>query len=1297
MAILRGIQIEGFGFDPLLTGGSLFTNSTLTPDAATIYDWLPTVDPRDNSATRTEVDPFRGRFLANGFTLRISRSDRIASKLLSTPDYTEEFLATGISATTTSIPKLGISPKYGTGDVIYIGNEAILLGTDIGAEWTGCTRGMYGTKGEIHDGSDEVFGSSPYWFRRVVRIIEHDTITGAEEEIWQGLIEDTSQTGANISISIISVQQANARIRLNRGARNHARYTSPDNRRVWRADAAYRVRRQPVIARGVYVEHYQVGDKTILAVDQLVSNFPNLIRPYVAVLGVNSDPAQLPDELFDGADIWPLFVVDRDLDTTLPDAISSTADLPSPYHPVAIALALLTSTGTGNNGAYDVLGETWGMGLDYVDVVAFTDAITARPDLAVDRLVLGLGGERVDALRVITDKLLRPYGYSLTVASNGALGLCLIRLPSLEDRDEAIANTLTVYPDQLPEQRMQLPSRARRLVATLGGAPYSEERTISVQLTNRSQRPGKLLDAPELEYDFSTLKPDRLVSGEVLTTFAATLIGGLALALDSAPMLRIRCPSWRFSGLSDFAVGKMATVDGLSSEQAWWVLPNGQLTKLSTQDVSGVGLVVGLLQPVWDAWMTVDLLMVGGRIPDYVRLRAPSGEVEGWVPNALTIAAAEYSSDDPGTFEVGDEVSLWSSAGVLKSTATPQIIGIAANVLTLSGGFGAGTPVSSDILRVARSTEFDNTAHITDIKRPWTYMGDGDTGEFEDVDGATVFDVYGTEFFGGFDAIDQTIPDFTGLDDACTDSLSATESWPMDAWLGQTWRDREAWLLTRDVSVSQMLDTVHGADLSSYLGLRPFSSEEEMTVAVLPILLTEGLVEFHMGTVARVIRQGGGVNDATDAAVFFRLSLYDQSGVLIKRGEATGVLGTELDTPQWQPAETTLTLDAPMATPQAAYLVLYLSSRAANLADEPVDETTTWTFGTDVPSTARQGGTSVMVPTSSSFLDDTGAARPNAFGFDTQAMTIYRWSGLGGQSPAGYWDMLWRREASGGETEVILGPGPAQGLAIRLARFALTYAQLRGLEWTFRSADIGRPPAQLLQSPSPILGEVVGTHLTRTERVYRTPRPVYVGPRGSAPGSPYPTDYTQRWPRVVHSNSSESVLDSALLVLNTLNPEVRLLATFLPSFCVENFNDPVPEDLREFVTTAQWIVRVRVYEITGTSWTNVQTVDRTVTLDHWYTHAKQQGALVTELAHYSGDFPLKEGSIFQKDLPLLQTITVDLGQVSWDPTTDDTSLAFDITIQPTGTPVYTEKTHLNYRVATRVQLALCGTTLYEVP
>lgn len=1295
MAILRGIQIEGFGSDTASTDGIALTMSTLTPHASSAYEWRAALTADPGNVT-TRVDPFRGRWSTSSITLRIARTDALATSLMGTPAYTSSVLGVGLTAGATSVSTSTISPTYSAGDVVYIGDEAILLGAIVGSFFTSCTRGMWGTEAAAHDAGSLVFGASPYWYRRVVRLIEHETTTGAEAVLWQGFVENVRARGPQLEVECVSMLQAQSRQRINSRAVNHARYTGEGSARIWRADPAYRVRRQPVTARGTYVEHYQIGDGTIMAVDQLVNVYPNPIRPYLVVLGVNSDPEQLPDELFDGADIWPLLVVDRDLDGTIADAISSTADLASPYHPLAIALALLMSTGTGDNGTYDVLGESWGMGMDYVDVTAFTDEITARPDLAVDRLVLGWDGEEVAGLRVVTDKLLRPFGYSLTVASDGSLGLCRLRLPSLLDRAEAVGNTLTVYPDQQPEEDLQLPSRGRRLVVRVGGEPFGEARELVIQLTDRSLRPGRLQDAPELKLDLSVIKPERLISGEVLTTFASTLIGGLALALDSAPMLRVRTPSWRFAGLADMAVGKLAAVDGLDSANAWWVNPDGTLTALDASDVSGVGLVVGLSQPTFEAWMTVDLLMIGGRVPDYIHLRAPSAKVDSWVPNTLTIQAAVYSADDAATFEVGDELSLWDEDGARTSTATPQITGIAGTALTLSGGFGTGTPTNGDIIRISRSTLFDNTAHISGVKRPFAYMGGGSEGEFEDVDGVEVVDVYGTEYFGGFGPVGGAVPDFQGLDDTAVGPLSATEAWPMDAWLGQSWSDREAWLLTRDVRVSQLMVSSHAGDLSSYLGIRPYASEEEMSVMIMPVLMTEGMIGAHVASVARIIRQGGGADDATDAAVYVRLCLYDLAGQLIKRGDIVGVVGTELDTPQWQPFEVDLELDAPVSTGQVGYLVLFLSSRRAQLA-EPNTETTSWTFGTNVPSTAAQGGTSVMVPTSDTFLDDTAAARPNATSMDTQALTIYRWAGQGGSKPSGYFDMLWRREGSGGETEVVFGPGPASGLAIRLARYSLTYAQLRGLEWSIRHADIGRPPAQLLESPTPILGEVVGTHLTRTERAFRTPRPVHVGPVGTQPGSPYPSGYAQRWPRTTHSASGEVSLDTQIILPSTTNPGLQAVLGVLPTLCVPNFNDPVPDDLREFISVAEWVFRMRVYRITGTSWTLDQTESLTIPLNHWYTHVKQQGALVTELAHYSGDFPFKEGSVFAKDLPLIQPVTLGGDSITWDPATDMTPLLVDITVQPTGTPSYTERTHPDYQQNTRLQLALCGLTIYEVP
>ena len=94
-------------------------------------------------------------------------------------------------------------------------------------------------------------------------------------------------------------------------------------------------------------------------------------------------------------------VVDRRLDTLIEPAftveladiqratrrevfLSATIKAPyklGPEHPLVIALWVLTSTGTGGNGSYDVLAEENGLGIpqSFIDVASFEDAINATP------------------------------------------------------------------------------------------------------------------------------------------------------------------------------------------------------------------------------------------------------------------------------------------------------------------------------------------------------------------------------------------------------------------------------------------------------------------------------------------------------------------------------------------------------------------------------------------------------------------------------------------------------------------------------------------------------------------------------------------------------------------------------------------------------------------------------------------------------------------------------------------------------------------------------------------------------
>lgn len=1287
-----GIQIEGLGLDTAKSGGVVLCERLDLPTSAT-YEWVNALVGNPGNLT-SRIDPFAGTWSSSSLAVRIDASDRLAPLLLATARdayYTTtgtlSAASTTVNLTTTLLPPGDAT--IGAGQVIYVGDEAILLGTAAGGgSYTGCVRGYWSTTPQAHPAGSAVSIRQPYLYRRVVRVI-HRTPAGVESVIWTGLLDGVRQEGPHVVVSVVSQLAALLRARVNLTASNRA----PDARLDDRGNITWPADPSRAVTPGASRAYWQLGDDYLLQTSEAATSGA-LVSANRILLSPTDDLYYIyPTSLEDTDRIYRVLLIDRDAGE------ASTADLTYPYHPLAIAMALLMSTGTGDNGAYDVLGAEWGLGLSYVDVTAWEAAIDATPDLALDRLLLGRDGEPVVVERVIREQLLRPYGFAMTEDADGLLSVARLSTPDMTIRSTALANAVSAYPEPQPTQDSQLASRSRVLTLKVGGEPWGEPQDVQIELADRSTRSGRLEDTPRLTLDLSTIKPSRLIGPRGLTEYAQAIVQGLALGLDAPPVLKIRCASRLDTGLNIYP-GAWVSVEDLGVEHAWWVTRAGERIVLDSTTVKGTGLCVGVSQPVHAAHMDLELLMLGDGLPDYTHLVAPAARVAAWTPGTqiITVDNAEFDRDgDAAQFRTGDQLSLWSSAGVRQDTGTPPTItNIAGDDITIDAAFVGATPTDGDLIRLARSDEYSNTAHYAGVFRPWTYLADQTTQTF-DGPGSGQYDVYGTQFFIGSAAPTAKGSEaaYTTIDEDAIDADSGTTAWPLDAYVEQTLADNEGWLLLRDVPVTQQLDTHHGDDLASYLQIRPFCGTREMSIAVVPVLLPVGWAGAQASMIVRVANEAG---FSADYEVAIGLDLYDLSWRRIRRGDAVTVSDTTATTPEWQPVEVPLALTAPIEQTTAGYLVLRISSQASALPDEPEAEAGSGAAGTDI----FEQGPGIIVPSSSTFLNDTGATRPNPDDFAVSAFAATAWGANGSYIVDDYRDPLWRRN-NGDEVFLALGPQPYNTTFVdQLARYTLTYAQVRSIEWSVYHADLGRPPQQYLEPGAPTLGEVAGSHLARLARVEQTPRLCAVGPRGDV-DDPYSgaPGYSQRWPRERHDNATPTQIGLDFVVLPArLDPELILLLGVVPTHCVHNLTDQPPDDPLDpdWASVATWDVQVDVYEFDATlGWVVQTTVVQEITCQHRYTHAWQQGVLTSELAHWSGNFPYREGSMYAKDLPYVQTQVISIGSIDYNPATQDELIRLRVTLDGTGTPTYTERTNIAYRTRDRLQLAVCAASVYEVP
>ena len=1329
MTRLIGIQIEGLGWDTAFTSGVVFcsVSDSLIPTTGS-YEWISALEQEPKNIS-VSVNPFKGTFSAPGFSFLLSRSARIARKIMSSQAWGDNQLSTALSATGTSVTFATV-PTYAAGDVIFIGDEAIKLGTLASSTYSACTRGFFSTTAKPHASGDASYTRSPFWASRKINIVE--SVGGVVSILSRGLLSDVTMKDGRITIKVDSLLASTSQQDLNKTTQNFgpidfSALTSTQTPAWAVGDATEElVRRQEVLntvrtrISNNYLETFQIGDRVYSGIhldDSINNRVTPLINPVTLNQNIEAEMSGL-----DGGDIYRVFFISRAADQVqlshqgnllrgisatydLYDGTASTAHLP--YHPLAIAMSLLISSGTGNNGDYDVLGERWGLNLDYLDLTAWADEIDASPLLAIDHLCLGWDGKPVRVMKEIREKLLKPFGYSFSLSATGSLSLVRVTMPDLNDRADALARSLTAYPDTSIQQDMRLAHTPRSLTATTGGTCFGPVNQTSIEITSAALRSQRVSSQREENLDLSAFQPSRVFSEGQLSEMASTLAQGVALGLRGVPVLSLRCASWRASGISGFRLGAIVSIADLTVESAWWIDTDGVEVELDSLTVRGLGIVTSISYPLHGLHMDVKVMMTTYNQSDFIRLRAPSGEVAVWASGTslLTITEDEFSDNDSLTFNIGDELSLWTSDGTQLDTSTPSILFINNTTfeLTLSGGFGTGTPVAGHIIRIAASTVFNNEALFTGIKRPFTYIGNDPDGSFQDVDAFSQKDLYGTQMFGGFAAPIRATYVFESLDNDVTTPLSATAAWPLDAFVQQRMDHNENNLLTRDLPASSPVLLPHGGSMSAHLGIRPFTSVTKMSAAIFPVRFSQGLGEVSCsGMIRSCVLDSTGIiyNDSeTLPELFVDIYTNDHQQLVISDDERSGgTVSASTSGTQWVMFDVKTKIKSPLPVGFQGYAVLWFENVV------PDNDIGSQIVTTQVSSVITQDGVMLRIP-SSQGIDTVSVTRP-VFGDLACVGARLTVDTPDGDSRDMYRDLLWNEDAGSGVNLWTIGPSKALGSSPGWAYTQLRMFQTRGLEWSVAHFDPNPRLDGALGALRAVLGEDCAPHATRLSRAHRHNKLLYTGVQGVSPSATYPSSYNQRWPRTtwdVGLNEAtvalrEPIKESASIALSEPSPTLDVSLMLLPTFCVLNRSDEVTDDphASEQIIFADWRINVTVYRPSTTGWaTRATLVVVEEKMRHHYTYSQQQGCLVSELAHYQGDFPYKEGSIYAHDqqymLPLDFSIPVD-----YFPATDEDIfmveleiIAEDISPDISGTAY---KQAVDYA---RVQLALASWTVTE--
>lgn len=749
---LLGFAIEGVGLNTSKTGGLCLAWGTHTPHPSSTLEWASALIDLP-AGVATEVNPFTGEWSTSAHTLRVDASDRLAQLLMSDQRRASMRLAVALALPSTTSVSLDTTLADALdGTVIWVDDEAILLGNHTSAgTYISCTRGMWGTQAVTHRAGALVYRRVPSWEHRLVRLVEHDVDAGEEVTRWRGLVRAIVAEGSTITIECDEYLAAITRAAVNRGARDlalgiGAQWETRGGRTGISASAiaGYASTVRPAGTSGLtcFVE----VDGLIGSVTQ--ERLDGSLRFEVAQGGWLF--GQVPDVDAEGlftpyeGSIWEVLVV-----TPNPSLTSIDVGTYPDAHPLTVALVLLTSSGTGRNGTFDVLGEAWGLGLDVVDLPTWIAEIERTPQLVVDHLVLGAGGEPVNVLQVVQDTLLRPFGYFLAVTVEGRLSLARLRMPTIADAQGAQAGA-SALPGTLRLDRA-LGQSAQEITATIGGTPGTGDGVqVTIKEPDRLTRRGLLGDVRQHKLDLQILRRQRLGSPRRSASFAlAAYASLLALGLDTSPRLTVRVADHTITGTPAPDLGVWIRLADLGPLQdAWLVDADGQRIEAS-DGAAWIGLVIGRDWSLTDHTYTLTLLMVGWRTGQYVRERAPAAVVTGIDGTDMTVEVDTFAGDasDAQTFSAGDEVRFITTDGALIS-GTYTVASVASGFIELDN-FTSPEPDATDVVIPARSDEYSNNTVYPITNRPYAYMAAVD-GQIEEADSSlSAPDIYGSSVYGG--------------------------------------------------------------------------------------------------------------------------------------------------------------------------------------------------------------------------------------------------------------------------------------------------------------------------------------------------------------------------------------------------------------------------------------------------------------------------------------------------------------------------------------------------------------------
>lgn len=340
--------------------------------------------------------------------------------------------------------------NFPSGAVLYVGQEAILLGDKVGNVYGGvtpCTRGYRLTSASVHLANVKVYDFMPNLYRRPIYVYkgyQSMTSTAGWLRTFGGIITDDIKENAFVSLEA----SANTWEMYARGTKKIASFSGL----LSATTASSPTQSQQTAGSGAYTADPMLsGDFSVIlemAAPLLLSSLTDkhcLVKVDQQVWGITSAvDVAFPIDLSGYTNRVLATVIKGLFGTTKGDLNSGAAcqlmwtnvDLSTLAgdEPVKLILKFLLSIkGDGaNSPTYDVFREGLGLGipLDRVNVASF-DAVRTNYDYDANQTFMCAFPEAEDAKEFIEKELCKPFGYSLVVGNDGKINLKQHRSPQL--------------------------------------------------------------------------------------------------------------------------------------------------------------------------------------------------------------------------------------------------------------------------------------------------------------------------------------------------------------------------------------------------------------------------------------------------------------------------------------------------------------------------------------------------------------------------------------------------------------------------------------------------------------------------------------------------------------------------------------------------------------------------------------------------------------------------------------------------------------------------------------------------